>query len=151
MKKVFYLLIIVVFGNNIYANNKLKSISILQKKNISSIEYVFKIIESSELYKNSLKDFNEFKINNKNGDNYKFDFMVISTPKLNRNGKALEDGYYEVKLISSNAQKISTIAWFIFDSKKRQLLNYNIVFDQKEPIEFDKSLLSYFYDNCYEK
>ncbi len=92
-------------------------------------------------------------MNNENGDrdNYKFKFIVISTPKLNTKGEALEDGCYEVKLISSNIHKNSTIAWFIFDSKKRQLLNYNIVFDQKEPIEFDKSLLSDFYDNCYEK
>ncbi len=43
MKKVFYLLIVVVFVNNIYANNKLNDISILQKKIYPALNMYLKL------------------------------------------------------------------------------------------------------------
>ena len=58
---------------------------------------------------------------------------------------------YDFNLHETYPERMTTIARFVFDPIKRQLFLYDPIEDDLSPIDFNKSLLKQWDDNCKKK
>ncbi len=126
-------------------NNDKPESSTKKEDDISSIDVVFEILESSQSYKEKTNGLHE--AIKKNGGT-SFGITVEGSPNPEKDNAMKYSENYDLALHETYPDRNVTIKRYTFDPKKRQLFLYDVVEDDLKPINFDKKLLVKFDKVC---
>ena len=124
-----------------------KVISDLHNVSENCIDAVFKIIESSENYR-ELTDGLEERIIKNGGTGFGFSVNVSPNPNVDQ---AIEKGdFYEISVHESYPDRMVNLEYYRFDRHQKKLFVMNIVEGEYEEIAFDHNLIAEFERACAE-